>query len=76
MAGASFAGMSTKWKVFGVIGIIAIVGFALQVLGLILFAGLNAAAAAALKDNTSKAKRMLSSAARAAVAASSPSLYP
>jgi len=38
MAGTGFAAMSTKWKVVAVIGIIAIVGWCLQIVGLILAA--------------------------------------
>jgi hypothetical protein len=36
MAGTGFAAMSTKWKVVAVIGIIAIVAWCLQIVGLLL----------------------------------------
>lgn len=44
--GAAFSSMQTKWRVFGVIGIIAVVLFGLQLLGLVIAAIMAGAFAA------------------------------
>lgn len=52
--GAGFSTMQTKWKVFGVIGIIAVVLFGIQLVGLLITAAVIGAAAAGATVGSSK----------------------